>query len=190
MTFISKRAVLLSILALMASNILSSQECWAKLQPNSNALVQENLETLVVSASSQFPGWPVTRVVDGNLESSWFSKPGDSANETSRPWIQLTFDHDVTVKHVTIMGNRESSAGGKYSVLLGRLEFFDEKGTIIYLQVGKAEIPYETQVPYKDIDYVLFFPISNVRAIRFSSLQDEGSENWFSAIGIAEVQAE
>jgi hypothetical protein len=61
------------------------------------------------------------------------------------------------------MGNRESSSGGKYSVLLGRLEFFDAKGTIIYLQVGIAEIPYETQVPYKDIDYVLFFPVSNVR---------------------------
>jgi hypothetical protein len=83
MTFISKKAVLTSILALMASNVFSSPECWAKLQPNSNALVQENLETLMVSASSQFPGWPVTRAVDGNLETSWFSKPGDSAKEST-----------------------------------------------------------------------------------------------------------
>lgn len=183
-----RRTIPLSALGLVLLAIWGAREGWS-IEPNSNALVKENLQTLKVSASSQFPGWPVERIVDGIETTSWFSQAGDSASDTNQPWVQLTFDHDVTAKHVTIMGDREYPSG-KYAVLLGRLEFFDAKGKLIYLQVAKAEIPYRTEVPYKDIDYVLFFPISQVRAIRFSSLQDEGKENYYSAIGIAEVLAE
>lgn len=183
MIFNPTRNFLLGILGLVALVVASRQSCSAD-NSNSNSLIKANLARVSLECSSEYPGWRAERVLDGNAETSWFSITGDSAVHLRRPWIQVNFDEGVTVKRVTLLGNREPRFPAGYSVLCGRLDVLGTNGIVLHSELG------ESTGALHDIDVCLKSPIANVRAIRFTSLRDQGNENSWGDIAIAEVLAE
>src|SRR5262249_4309143 len=67
---------------------------------NKNPLVRKYPGKLLLSASSIWQGWPEALAFDDNPHSSWFTAKRDSVAHGTRPWIQVTFPEDVTVKRV------------------------------------------------------------------------------------------
>lgn len=183
MIFNPTRNFLLGILGLVAVVVASRQSCSAY-NSNSNSLIKANIARVSLESSSEYPGWGVDRVLDGNAETSWFSISGDSTVHLRRPWIQVNFDGGVTVQRVTLLGNREPRFPTGFSVLCGRLDVLGTNGKVLCSEIG------ESTGAVQDIDICLKSPIANVRAIRFTSLRDQGNENSWGDIAIAEVLME
>jgi hypothetical protein len=153
-------------------------------KPNSNALVKEDRKDLVVTVSSTFSGWPTDNALDGKLETSWFSAGDDSAAKGTKPWFQVAFPDEVTVRRVTILGNRDPQWLKGYSILGGLLELLDKDKKVLKADeaVGKGE--------FHDFDFVFSKPVRGVRFIRFKSLKDEGNQNSYGDIAMGEIQVE
>ena len=58
-----------------------------------------------VNASS-FSGFPPERAIDANLQTSWFTAPGDAANRRTSPFIEVVLPQDENVAQVRLLGNR------------------------------------------------------------------------------------
>ena len=183
MIFNPTRNFLLGIPGLVALIVASSQGGSAY-NSNSNSLIKANLARVSLECSSEYPGWRAERILDGNAETSWFSMTGDSAVHLRRPWIQVNFDEGVAVKHITLLGNREPRFPTGYSVLCGRLDVLGTNGMVLHSEIGES-----TGVLH-DIDFCLKSPIAKVRAIRFTSLRDQGNDNAYGDVAIAEFLAE
>lgn len=183
MIFNPTRNFLLGILGLVAVAAANPQECLSY-KSNSNSLIKANLARVSLESSSEYQGWGADRVLDGNAETSWFSISGDSTVHLRRPWIQLNFDEGVTVKRITLLGNREPRFPTGFSVLCGRLDVLGANSKVLRSEIG------ESTGALHDIDICLKSPIANVRAIRFTSLRDQGNENSWGDIAIAEVLME
>jgi hypothetical protein len=151
---------------------------------NKNTLVRKYPGKLLLSASSIYEGWPETFAFDDNPHSSWFTAKGDAVAHGTKPWIQVTFPEDVTVKRVTILGNRDPRWLRGYTILAGTIELFDAAGKRIALNEndgrGKAY----------DYDWKLQEPVGKVRTVRFNALGDQGKENPYDDIAIGEFQVE
>jgi hypothetical protein len=151
---------------------------------NTNALVRKYPGKLLLSASSVWDGWPEALAFDGNPHSSWFTAKGDAVAHGTRPWIQVTFPEDVTVRRVTILGNRDPQWLKGFTVLAGTIELFDARGKRLALNendgTGKAY----------DYDWRLKAPVAGVRSVRFNPLGDQGKENQYDDIAIGEFQVE
>ena len=151
---------------------------------NGNALVLRHAKELKMSASTEYPGWPATNAVDGKVETSWFSIDNDSAAKGKRPWIAVSFPEDVTVKRVTVLGNREPQWLTGYSILAGRIELCDKEAKVLH------KMENDGLGNGKDFDLRLEKPMAGVRCVRFTSLGDEGDRNPYGDIAIAEMQVE
>src|SRR5215510_10611648 len=97
-----------ALLAAGSREIAADQEPANKELPkvvtdNKNTLVKEYRKELQVTASTFWPGWAPEKVIDGNVETSWFTQRGDAAAKGTKPWITITFPEDVTVRRVTIV---------------------------------------------------------------------------------------
>src|SRR2546430_11383927 len=64
---------------------------------NKNTLVKDRRAKLKVTASSFWRGWEPDKVIDGDVETSWFTERGDAAAKGTKPWVAVTFPEDVTV---------------------------------------------------------------------------------------------
>ena len=104
---------------------------------NKNTLVKTHRAKLVVSASSFWPGWEPEKVIDDNMETSWFSQRGDAAAKGTKPWVTLTFP---------------------------------EKR--------------------RDFEFKPKQPVGKVRSVKFTSLKDQGDQNPYDDIAIAEFMIE
>src|SRR5205807_3265355 len=93
---------------------------------NKNSLVKEHFKDLKLSASSFWPGWPVENAFDDNIETSWFTAQDDAVAQGTKPWIEVTFPRDVTVRRVTILGNRDPAWLKGYTILSGKVELLDK----------------------------------------------------------------
>ncbi|MCI0456473.1 MAG: discoidin domain-containing protein [Gemmataceae bacterium] len=151
---------------------------------NKNALVLEHRARLKLSASSVWGGWPVENAFDGNVQSSWFSERGDTVAHGRKPWLQVTFPADVTVKRVTVLGNRDPSWLKGYTILAGTLELLDQHGKRL------AQRENDGIGAGYDFDWKLDTPMKGVRSIRFTSLGDQGKANPHDDIAIGEFQVE
>jgi hypothetical protein len=151
---------------------------------NKNTLIKAHLANLKLTCSSTFNGWPVERIVDGDTKTSWFSDGNDSVAKGKKPWVQIEFPVDVLVTRVNIMGNREAPFDKTFSVLEGRIEFFDTDGKKLWSEEGKA-----IGLEY-DFEFTPKKPVAKVRSIRFTSLKDEGNLNGFGDVAIGEVLVE
>ena len=151
---------------------------------NSNALVLKHHEELMLSASSEWAGWPMSYVVDGKIETSWFSEQDDSAAKGKRPWIAISFPEDVTVKRVTVLGNRDPDWPTGYSILAGRIELCDKDGKVLH------KMENDGLGNGKDFDLKLEKAMAGVRCVRFTSLGDEGDKTPHGDIAVSEVQVE
>jgi hypothetical protein len=151
---------------------------------NSNALITKHRAGLKLSASSTWPGWPPEKALDGNLETSWFSAQDDSAAHGRKTWFQVTFPEDVTVRRVTVLGNREPAWPVGFTILAGGLELLDADGKRLKYEesdgVGK----------FYDYDFILSTPIKGVRSVRLTALGDQGKKTQYGDVAIAEFQVE
>jgi hypothetical protein len=151
---------------------------------NSNALVLKHREKLKLSASSTWPGWPPEKAIDGDLETSWFSAQDDSAAHGRKTWFQVTFPEDVTVRRVTVLGNREPAWPEGFTILAAGLELRDADGKRIQYEesdgVGK----------FYDYDFVFARPVKGVRSVRLTALGDQGKKTQYGDVAIAEFQVE
>lgn len=151
---------------------------------NKNTLVLKYPGKLLLSASSIYAGWPEALAFDGNPHSSWFTATGDAVAHGTKPWIQVTFPEDVTIKRVTILGNRDPRWLKGYTILAGTIELFDAAGKRLAFDendgTGKAF----------DYDWRLKQAVGRVRTVRFNALGDQGKDNPYDDIAIGEFQIE
>lgn len=153
-------------------------------RPNSNDLIREYQTEIELTASTTWRGWPANKVVDGNFETSWFSAARDATSFDAKPWVKLQFPRDVSVRRVSIWGNREPSWPTGYSVKTARIELLNADGKVVFqkIQKGKGDC----------FDYDLEFnqPKEHIRSIRIVALTDQGSENPYSDIAFGEIEVE
>jgi hypothetical protein len=151
---------------------------------NKNTLVLKYPGKLLLNASSIWDGWPEALAFDGNPHSSWFTAKGDAVAHGTKPWIQVTFPADVTIKRVTILGNRDPRWLKGFTILAGTIELKDAAGKRLALHendgTGKAY----------DYDWTLKEPVARVRTVRFNALGDQGKENSYDDIAVGEIQIE
>ncbi len=151
---------------------------------NSNAVLKRHKDKLTATASTFFEGWPPERVLDDNLETSWFTASQDAAARGTTPWVEIELPADETVKWVTVLGNREPDWLKGFSVLEGTVELFDKDRKQLWKEekkgVGDA----------KDFDFRPKDAVKGVRYIRFTSTKDEGDQNGFDDVALAEIKVE
>lgn len=151
---------------------------------NTSALVKKYRDKLKFTSSTFWPGWPEEKAFDGNLETSWFTQRGDAAAKGTKPWIEVTFPEDVTVKRVTILGNREPAWLNGYTILAGAVELKDAQGKRLHYEDN------EGVGNFRDFEFRMKDPVTKVRTVRFTSLGDQGDQNPYDDIAIAEMLIE
>lgn len=151
---------------------------------NKSTLVKKHRDQLKLSASTTYPGWRCEKAIDGNLETSWFSLDNDSVAKGTKPWFEIKFPEDVTITRVTILGNREPAWLKGYTILAGGLELLDKDGKRIHYEDN------EGVGNFFDFDFKLEKLKTKVRAVRFHILGDQGDQNPYGDIAIAEMQIE
>ncbi len=149
-----------------------------KVEPNGNALVTKHQTKLKATASTQWQNWPVTHLFDGKELTSWYSNTPDNTFEKVYPWVTVTFPEDVSVKRVTILGNRDPEYPSGYTVTEGTLELLDANGKVISTH---AVIDAGEKF---DFDLRLAKP-AIVRAIRFTMTKSQQGH-----CGLGEFQVE
>jgi hypothetical protein len=151
---------------------------------NKNTLLKKYRPQLKLNASSVWPGWPTGNAFDENPQTSWFSARGDAAALGQKPWVEFTFPEDVTVKRVTVLGNRDPAWLKGFTILGGQLEVFDKDGKKLYSSTNDGI------GPASDFDFRMTRALSGIRIIRFTALGDQGKENGYDDIAIGEIQVE
>lgn len=151
---------------------------------NKNTLVAKHKDKLKLSASSSWAGYPVERLIDGDPDTSWFSEKGDTTTQGQSPWVEVEFPEDVTMRRVTLLGNREPNFPKGFAILSGKLEFFDKNGKLLHSVEGEGV--GET----RDFDFKLKKALQGVRKVRFTALKDEGDTNGYDDVALAEIQIE
>lgn len=147
-------------------------------ETNTNALVAKHKDKLKIEATSEWAQWPVTNLLDDNEQSSWYSNTPDNTTAGQCPVITVTFPEDVSIKRVSIRGNRDPQYLTNYFVHEGSIELVDAAGkTIATHDLKAAGEKY-------DFDLILG-KYTTVRAVRFKATKsDNGS------CGLGEFQVE
>ena len=152
--------------------------------PNSNAILKKHKETMKVSASSEWGGWPASHAFDGNQETSWYSATNDCKSAKKDPSLEVLFPEDVAVTRVTVLGNRDPAYPTGYFSLAGQLELLDKDGKVL------ARIKKEATGEKKDYDFVLSDSFGRVRTLQFVSTDDDSAHGGWACTAIAEIQVE
>ncbi len=151
---------------------------------NKNTLIEKHRDKLSVTASTSYQGYGPEKLIDGVKESSWFSATGDAAAQGKKPWVLVTFPEDVTVRRLTVLGNRDVTYPTGYSVLTGLAEFLDADGKVLWKEEADgAGNAHDFEFKPKEL-------IAKVRSVRFTSLKDEGDINGSQDIALGEIQIE
>jgi hypothetical protein len=146
---------------------------------NSNALVIKHQDTLKLTASSEWNGWPVRHLTDGNENTSWYSNtPDTTTTGRNNPSVTLTFVEDVRVTRVTVLGNRDPEFPRGYTVSEGVLELLDANGKVLSKEVLKGA------GAKSDFDLTLTQPTA-ARSVRFTMTKSENGQ-----CGLAELLVE
>jgi F5/8 type C domain len=186
----TRRFMLLTLASIFATGFAFAQEK-PKVNPkeppkvktdNKNGLIKKYRDKLELAASTTYPGWGCEKAIDGNLETSWFSNTDDSVAKGKKPWFEVKFPEDVAISRVTVLGNREPSWLKGYTILAGGLELLDKDGKRIHYEDN------EGIGNFFDFDFKYDKPKGKVRTVRFKILGDQGDENPYGDIAIAEIQ--
>ncbi len=144
-------------------------------EKNTNALVTKHHDKLDLKASSDWaPQWPVGHLFDGDEKTSWYSKdPDTTATGKNNPVVTVTFPEDVTIKRVTVMGNRDPQYLTGYFVSEGTVELLDKNDKVI--------VTHEMKGAGEKFDFDLKLDkFHTVRAVRFTMTK---SENGYCGLG-------
>ncbi|MFA7443886.1 MAG: putative Ig domain-containing protein, partial [Lysobacteraceae bacterium] len=147
--------------------------------------VQPNIDLTALllpqtQASSTYSGaYPSSRLVDGNLGTSWFS-----ARPHGEEWVDILFPSDVTVRSIELYGNRQS-ASITHAVTAGVLELYDDADL---LRFASEELYLTDPEPARDLTFDVAAaaggPVTDVRRIRLR-ITGYGSA---SDVGLAEIR--
>lgn len=122
------------------------------------------LPGVTVNVSSEYSNaWNKSRLIDGNLNTSWFTKVNDAANKGTKPYIEIVFPSPVNIKGVNLKGNREYKDG--YDIFEGNLIVNSISGTSNY----NVQFPE----PNRDFDIIFSQPINSVTSVKFEITKDE-----------------
>jgi hypothetical protein len=144
-------------------------------EKNTNALVTKHKEKIAMTATSDWGGrWVVANLIDGDEATSWYSKdPDTTATGKNNPVVTLTFPDDVTVKRVTLLGNRDPEYADEYTVSEGTIELLDKNDKVI----AKHEMKGEGEKSDFDLKLEQF---QSVRGVRFTCTK---SQNGYVGVG-------
>jgi hypothetical protein len=179
-----RTAAPLTVLALAATGLSAAPIPKSRIptfgETNTNAMVQRHREKLAAETSSEWQGYPVTQVFDEKPETVWYSASGDAPMAGKTPTVTLTFPVDVSVKRVTVLGNRDPATKGGYFVLEGTVELLDKDGRVVSSHELKAA------GDLYDFDLKLN-RYTTARAVRFTATKDEKR---FNCVAVSEIQVE
>ncbi len=125
----------------------------------------ENLSRLPgtqVAASTFWNPRPPERVVDGLRTTSWFTQPGDAANQRTGPFVEIILDQERDIAQVRMFGNRESNG---FDFLAGVFQGFDDQGIEVF-NSGEFFIP----APDRDVSVAV--DTNGIRRLRFAATDD------------------
>ncbi len=142
-------------------------------EKNTNALVTKHKDKLELKASSVWEGWPTTNLTDGDEKTSWYSNSPDSTLAETKPAVTVVFPEDVSIKRVTLMGQRDPTYLTGYTVSEGTIELLDKNDKVIATHEMKAA------GEKSDFDLILD-KFHTVRAVRFTMTK---SENGYCGMG-------
>jgi hypothetical protein len=134
------------------------------------------------TASSEYDGWPATNAIDGDERTSWYSATNDSAARGRATYLQVDLVAPSRVSRVTVLGNRDPQYPKGYTVRAGRIDLLDASGTVLRTSEARGS------GAYADFDLRLGAGVSGVKAVRFTSLDDEGNQNPFGDVAISEIR--
>jgi hypothetical protein len=134
-----------------------------------------------VEASSEYPGWPASNLVDQDPATSWFSASNDSVARGTSPWVQVAWGRPETVRQVFLQGNRDPAYPRGFSVITVRLALLDARGEVAFQR--------EISSPHPPHDFELVPPrgLAPTSALRVEILQDEGGKNSYGDVALGEL---
>lgn len=148
---------------------------------NSNALVRQHKDKLVVTASTEYDGWPATKLVDGSDDTSWFSADGDHPTANGKPAVKVAFPAAVSVRRVTVRGNREPQYPDGYSATEGTIELLGAGDKVLASKDVKATGERH------DFEFAPAAGASGVLAVRFTVT---AAQTTYRCVAISELQVE
>lgn len=133
-----------------------------------------------VVASTTYRGYDVSRALDGNPATSWFSARDDSAARGKQTFVELGFTRPQPLRRVVILGNREPRWMDGFTVRAGRIDVFDAFGTCVFSAVADAtgdrgDFAFEIA------------SVDRASRVRFTSVSDDGAKNEWGDVAIAEI---
>jgi hypothetical protein len=139
---------------------------------------------LLAEASSEYPSWPASNLLDGDPTTSWFSDTGDSVAKGKAPWVRVQTSRPVRLRQVTVLGNRSPPFPVGYSALKAHLLVLGEQEREL------AHLEATAAGPARDFTFTPKTPLDNVRAVRLEVLQDEGDRNPYGDVALGEILVE
>ena len=92
------------------------------------------------NASSQYAGYPPSNAIDGNAGTYWIAAIGDNVPES---WFEVTFKRPQRVNGFTVHWYSSD-----YMMQRGRVEIYDESGSIVYSQETDMNgVPSQVSIP-------------------------------------------
>lgn len=147
-------------------------------ETNTNALVTKYGDKLKAEASTEWADWPVGHLLDGKPETSWYSNTPDNTVNGINPVVTLTFPEDVTIKRVTVLGNRDPQYPTGYFVTQGTIDLLDAKGKVV--------ASHDLKGRGEKCDYDLILKrYTTVRGVRFTMTK---TENGYCGMGEFQVE--
>ena len=131
------------------------------------------VSTNVSSSSTSFGA---DRVLDGNLNTSWFTAPGDAFNRGSNPFFEVILPGDALVTELRMFGNRQSPNG--FDFFSGTFQMFDANDTVVF-DSGNVELP----APDRDLA-LMTGDVPGVRRVRFEATADESNNPGFAELEV------
>lgn len=125
-----------------------------------------------ITASSTFPGYPTSNVVDGLVSSSWFPATGNCTAATCPQrdvWMQLLWPDARAI--TTIAFRDDASEGALYKLHRIRLEAYaaPPAGDTVPTFMRELSMP----IGSNHADFAFSPPLTNVRALRIVVLRDD-----------------
>ena len=126
--------------------------------------------------SSSFSSFGPERIVDGDLNTSWFTASGDAVNQGTTPFLEIILPGDAAVNELRMFGNREFANG--FDFFAGIFQLFDNNGIELF-NSGEVDLPAP------DRDAIVPIPdISGTRRVRFTATADESADPGFAELEV------
>lgn len=150
---------------------------------NSNSLLLRYRDQVRLDASSEWGDKPVSRLIDGDPRTSWFSL-GSQVDLEQGHWVEVQFPEAVAVRRVTVLGNRDPFSLTGYTITAGRFDLLDASGNVL---AGGSPSP--TGLP-KDFEILFALAVQGVRKVRFTATADEQKLGGGGSVALAEILIE